>query len=79
VVGFWYLMTTPGPGAELHVRQRPPGGLLLRRTGQGGRRIWTWFVADADIYRHLAVTLIETLLAFGAGSVLGLAAGCGWR
>ena len=38
-------------------------------------RIWTWFVTDADIYRHLAVTLTETLLAFGIGSVLGLACG----
>ena len=34
-----------------------------------------WFVVEADIYRHLAVTLIETLLAFGVGSVLGLACG----
>jgi NitT/TauT family transport system permease protein len=38
-------------------------------------RIWTWFVRDADIYRHLAVTLVETLLAFGAGSLLGLVLG----
>jgi energy-coupling factor transporter ATP-binding protein EcfA2 len=38
-----------------------------------------WFVAEADIYRHLAVTLVETLLAFGVGAVLGLAAACGWR
>jgi NitT/TauT family transport system permease protein len=38
-------------------------------------RVWVWFVVDADIYRHLAVTLVETLLAFGVGSVLGLGAG----
>jgi NitT/TauT family transport system permease protein len=38
-------------------------------------RIWNWFIVEADIYRHLAVTLAETLLAFGIGSVLGLAAG----
>jgi NitT/TauT family transport system permease protein len=42
-------------------------------------RIWAWFVVDADIYQHLAVTLAETLLAFAIGSVLGLAGGCGWR
>ena len=24
------------------------------------QRIWNWFVVDADIYRHLRVTLIET-------------------
>ena len=38
-------------------------------------RVWAWFFTEADIYKHLAVTLIETLLAFGIGSVLGLAAG----
>jgi NitT/TauT family transport system permease protein len=38
-------------------------------------RIWSWFVTQADIYRHLWVTLVETLLAFGIGAVLGLAAG----
>jgi len=38
-------------------------------------RIWVWFVTQADIYQHLAVTLIETLLAFGIGTLLGL--GCG--
>jgi NitT/TauT family transport system permease protein len=39
------------------------------------QRIWRWFVAEG---RHLpppGVTLIETLLAFGIGSVLGWVAG----
>jgi len=40
-----------------------------------GGRIWAWFIGRADIYRHLGVTLIETLLAFAVGSVLGLACG----
>jgi NitT/TauT family transport system permease protein len=38
-------------------------------------RVWRWFVTDADIYRHLAVTLVETVLAFGFGAVFGLACG----
>ena len=53
-------------------------------------RIWSWFVpwslapnallteglaGNADIYRHLGTTLLETVLAFGIGTVLGL--GCG--
>jgi NitT/TauT family transport system permease protein len=38
-------------------------------------RIWSWFITQADIYKHLWVTLVETLLAFGIGSVLGLLAG----
>lgn len=38
-------------------------------------RIWTWFVVQADIYQHLAVTLVETLLAFAIGTLLGLGLG----
>jgi NitT/TauT family transport system permease protein len=38
-------------------------------------RIWGWFVVNADIYRHLAVTLIETVLAFAIGTGFGLALG----
>jgi NitT/TauT family transport system permease protein len=53
-------------------------------------RIWSWFVplevapnalfpeglsGRGDIYLHLGVTLLETVLAFGIGTVLGLAMG----
>jgi NitT/TauT family transport system permease protein len=53
-------------------------------------RIWSWFLSvevppnvlfpeglpgRADIYVHLGVTLLETVLAFGIGTVLGLAFG----
>lgn len=38
-------------------------------------RIWNWFFVSAEIYRHLWITLIETLLAFGIGTVAGLLMG----
>jgi NitT/TauT family transport system permease protein len=53
-------------------------------------RIWSWFIpveiapnllfpdglpGRADIYLHLGVTLLETVLAFGIGTLLGLAVG----
>ncbi|MDH5204575.1 MAG: ABC transporter permease [Hylemonella sp.] len=53
-------------------------------------RIWSWFLpwsvapnalfpdglaGMADIYRHLGVTLLETFLAFGIGTLLGLVFG----
>lgn len=53
-------------------------------------RIWSWFMpfaippnplfpeglaGNADIYRHLGTTLLETVLAFVIGTVLGLACG----
>jgi NitT/TauT family transport system permease protein len=38
---------------------------------------WTWFTLHfpAEIYSHLLVTLTETMLAFGIGTVLGLGTG----
>lgn len=41
---------------------------------QVAARIWQWFVTGS-IFPHLAVTLLETLLAFVLGTGLGLAAG----
>ena len=53
-------------------------------------RVWSWFMpfgfgpsflfpeglpGNADVYSHLGTTLLETLLAFGIGTLLGL--GCG--
>jgi NitT/TauT family transport system permease protein len=38
------------------------------------RRIWEWF-SSGQIYRHIGITLTETLLAFALGSVLALAIG----
>ena len=53
-------------------------------------RIWSWFLpfdvpanalfpdglkGNADVYRHLGTTLVETVLAFVIGTVLGLACG----
>ncbi len=37
--------------------------------------IWAWFVVNGDIYRHLGVTLTETVLAFFIGTIAGLAFG----
>jgi NitT/TauT family transport system permease protein len=37
-------------------------------------RLWSWF-ASGEIYRHLWVTLVETLLAFAIGTLLGVVIG----
>jgi len=39
------------------------------------RIIWNWFFIQGDIYRHLGVTLTETLLAFVIGTIGGLGVG----
>jgi len=37
--------------------------------------IWAWFITDGSIYRHLWITLSETVLAFVIGTISGLAFG----
>ncbi|UOD50011.1 ABC transporter permease [Orrella daihaiensis] len=37
--------------------------------------LWVWFVTDGNIYYHLQITLLETLLAFVIGTSAGMGAG----
>ena len=63
---------------------------FLGEPAQVAGRIWSWFMpwsvassvvfpeglnGNADIYRHLGTTLLETFLAFGIGTLLGLVCG----
>src|SRR4029077_11217848 len=68
---FWYLMTEPILFSPESAKNTAfffgkPLGVL--------RVIFDWFTTG-KIYPHLAITLWETLLAFAAGSVLGLGVG----
>jgi NitT/TauT family transport system permease protein len=64
IVGAWYGLTETGVLAPFFFG-RPVKVLAV---------IWEWFVSG-KIYPHLAITLLETILAFAAGSLLGLAIG----
>jgi len=75
LIAFWHVMTAPGLLPLLMFDNDRQAAFFFGEPAKVARRIWVWFVADADIYRHLAVTLVETLLAFAVGSVLGLASG----
>jgi len=72
---FWHVMTKPGLVPNFMFDNDRQAAFFFGEPLRVFERIWSWFVTEANIYRHLVVTLIETLLAFGAGSVLGLAAG----
>ena len=72
---FWHLMTTPGLLPNFMFENDRQASFFFGEPIKVLSRVARWFVVDADIYRHLGVTLIETLLAFVAGSVLGLAGG----
>jgi NitT/TauT family transport system permease protein len=71
----WHVMTKPGLVPPLFFDNDRQAAFFFGEPLKIAARIWAWFVTSADIYRHLAVTLTETLLAFGIGSVLGLAMG----
>jgi NitT/TauT family transport system permease protein len=68
----------------------PQLAFFLGEPLQVAGRIWSWFMplgfgpsalfpdglaGNANIYLHLGTTLLETLLAFGIGTVLGLVGG----
>ena len=69
---FWYVMTTPGLIPPLFFDNDRQAAFFFGEPLKVAGRIWGWFIGQADIYRHLWVTLVETLLAFAAGSTLGL-------
>lgn len=75
VSAFWHLMTTPGLVPPFMFDNDRQAAFFFGEPLKVAGRIWVWFVTEADIYRHLGITLLETLLAFGIGSVLGLGAG----
>jgi NitT/TauT family transport system permease protein len=72
---FWHLMTVPGLIPPMMFADERQAAFFFGEPLKIFSRIWAWFVRDADIYQHLGVTLAETLMAFAAGSALGLAGG----
>lgn len=75
VFAFWHVMTQPGLLPNFMFENDRQAAFFFGQPLKVFARIWTWFVTDADIYKHLWVTLVETLLAFGIGAVGGLLAG----
>ena len=72
---FWWAMTKPGFIPPFMFDNDRQAAFFFGEPIAVFQRIWAWFVTDADIYVHLAVTLIETLLAFAIGAGFGLAGG----
>lgn len=75
VFGLWHALTTPGLLPNLVFDNDSQAAFFFGEPLKIFVRIWRWFFVDADIYRHLGITLIETVLAFGIGTVAGLAMG----
>ena len=71
----WHVLTEPGLIPPFMFENDKQAAFFFGEPLKIFSRIWAWFVTHADIYEHLGVTLLETVLAFGIGTALGL--GCG--
>ncbi len=72
---FWWAMTTPGVIPPFMFENDRQAAFFFGEPIKIFARIWEWFVTDRDIYGHLWVTLLETVLAFLLGTVAGLVIG----
>lgn len=75
VFAFWHVMTKPGLIPPMFFDNDRQAAFFFGEPVQIVARIWEWFITDRDIYGHLWVTLVETVLAFVIGTVAGLAVG----
>lgn len=71
----WHVLTAPGLIPPFVFENDQQAAFFFGQPLQVFARIWAWFVTHADIYQHLWVTLVETVLAFGIGTALGLGFG----
>jgi NitT/TauT family transport system permease protein len=70
----WYVLTSPTLLPPFYFDNPHQAAFFFGEPQKVLARIWAWF-ASGDIYRHLWVTLIETLLAFAIGTAFGIAIG----
>jgi NitT/TauT family transport system permease protein len=71
----WHVLTTPGLVPTFLFDNEGQAAFFFGEPIKIFGRIWAWFFTNADIYEHLWVTLLETVLAFAIGTALGLAFG----
>jgi NitT/TauT family transport system permease protein len=71
----WHVLTTPGLVPPIVFENDQQAAFFFGEPLKVGGRIWRWFVTEGDIYSHLGITLLETVLAFGIGALTGLAGG----
>jgi NitT/TauT family transport system permease protein len=74
VFALWHLLTVPGIVPPFYFGDPDKAPFFFGEPLKVLNRVWTWF-AGGDIYRHLWVTLVETMLAFFTGTVLGIGIG----
>jgi NitT/TauT family transport system permease protein len=71
----WHVLTSPGLLPNFVFENDRQAAFFFGEPLKIFGRIWAWFITNGDIYQHLWVTLLETVLAFAIGTALGLACG----
>ncbi|HEY6241506.1 MAG TPA: ABC transporter permease [Burkholderiales bacterium] len=70
----WHVLTSPTLLPPIYFSEANQAAFFFGEPLKVFARLWQWFVSG-DIYQHLWVTLVETLLAFLIGTVFGVAIG----
>jgi NitT/TauT family transport system permease protein len=71
---FWHVATSPTLLPPIYFDDPYKAAFFFGEPLQVMKRIWAWFVSG-EIYRHLWVTLLETMLAFFIGVISGVVIG----
>src|ERR1700716_512351 len=74
VMALWHVATSPTLLPPIYFDNPEKAAFFFGEPLKILSRIWDWF-SSGFIYQHLWVTLVETMLAFVIGTVLGLAFG----
>jgi NitT/TauT family transport system permease protein len=74
VFAVWYVLTSPTLLPPFYFGDPHKAAFFFGEPQKVLARIWAWF-ASGEIYRHLWVTLVETLFAFAIGTAGGMAIG----
>lgn len=70
----WYVLTSPTLLPPIYFSEPGHAAFFFGEPLQVLGRLWRWF-ATGEIYEHLWITLVETMLAFLIGTVFGVAIG----
>ncbi|CAN5119829.1 ABC transporter permease [soil metagenome] len=74
ILGLWYVTTKPGLIPPFFFENDSQAAFFFGEPLKVAETIRVWFVGG-EIYKHLWVTIVETLLAFAIGTAAGLAMG----
>src|SRR6267143_1608212 len=74
LLALWHVLTSPTLLPPIYFAEANQAAFFFGEPIQVFARLWRWF-ASGEIYEHLWVTLVETLLAFLIGTVSGVVIG----